>query len=175
MRLVVSFLLISVAFSGLNAAEIYRHVDENGNVKFSDQPKDGAKRVEVAPPNIDASPKAPKARTKSDNSEEEASPYTSLALVEPENDITLHQVSEVKLVASVTPALRSGHSIQFFRNGAPLGEPSRDITYTAPTLERGSYSFSVKVLDSTGETLLASDQTVVHIRRQSILHPNSQN
>ena len=54
------WLLVGLGLSAPASAEIYKHVDENGHVIYSDKPMKGATKLEIEPP-VSTSPPPPKA------------------------------------------------------------------------------------------------------------------
>lgn len=171
-QLTLSLLLMLAAGSIL--AEIYRSVDEEGNVIFTDQPDANARKVEIEPTNI-LKPLESKAVVPNKEVEpKEAFKYQLLEITTPEDGISLRNISQLSIAAQLIPNLHKQHKIRFLDNGAPLREPSRSLAMTIQDPDRGTHQFQAQVIDEKGNTLISSASVSVHVHKTSILHPRPQ-
>ena len=169
------FPVLLILLSASVQADVYKSVDENGEVMFSDQPTPNAQRMKLpelptykAPPvpGFSSSPKPAPA----------ASPYDSLKIVAPENDATIRDnQGVVRVQVALEPPLMSkqGHKIQFYLNGEPHGMPVATTSISFSNLDRGTYTLTTSVVDASGAVLMTSDPVVFHLHRESVLNPNS--
>lgn len=158
--------------------EIYRWVDKDGIVHYSDQPGvPGAERVILADPNSyeqEPSDLGAYADTGGEEGEEpEASPYTSLAIVQPTPDqVFFGANSTVTVAADLGGTLRPDHTLVFFVNGnRRVAEGGAGLTLT--DLDRGTHFLRASVLDQNGNPLITSQQITFHVREPSINTPQS--
>jgi len=160
--------------------EIYRWVDKNGQVHYSDQPgAANAERVILVDPNsYDSEPSFGDAASNAGEQEgadpaEESGTYTSLAIVQPTPDQVFFGADATVVVAVELDAnLRSDHSLVFFVNGnrrPAAGGLGLELT----GLERGTYFLRASVLDQNGTPVISSQQTTFHVRQPSINSPQS--
>lgn len=153
----------------LNAGEVYRHVDESGNVTFSDQPQQGADKIEVEPANVHNFPKAPAIKPLPDNRETDFR-YRALTILYPENDTTLRNTGDISVSAAVDPKLKKQHQVRFTDNGQAVAEPTKELSIQLKNLSRGSHQLQAQILDEKGKVLISSNPVTVHVHRTSILH-----
>jgi Domain of unknown function (DUF4124) len=156
-------------------ADVYRSVNENGEIIFSDQPTPNAQRIKLpelptykAPP-IPGFSSTPEAAPV-------ANPYNSVKIIAPENDATIRDNQGiVRVQVALEPPLitRQGHKIQFYLNGEPHGVPVGTTSISFSNLARGTYTLSTSVVDANGAVLKTSDPVVFHLHRESVLNPNS--
>ena len=147
-------------------AEIFRNVDSNGNITFSDQPNDESKKVELSPINSQPFPKGRAVPTKK---QEAANPYTSLNITSPGNDTTIPTGQmTVPVNVSVMPKLRAGHLIQLFLNGNIHGSPASPTALKLTGLHRGEHSISAAVIDKKGKAVINSNTVTIHVKRASV-------
>ena len=156
-------------------AEVYKSVNEKGEVIYSDQPTPNAQRMKLpelptytAPP-IPSVPSAPETVPVE-------SPYKSVKIVAPENDATIRDnqgVVRVQVVLNPSLMTKQGHKIQFYLNGEPHGMPVGTTSISFSNLDRGTYTLTTSVMDADGVVLMSSEPMVFHLQRESVLNPNS--
>jgi hypothetical protein len=155
-------------------AEIYKSINADGEVVYSDTPSKGAETVKMpalptyTPPPVPASSYSP-AQT-----EEKKDYYKTFAFISPVNEETVrNNLGILNIEAKLTPVLqgRLGHRVQFYLNGEPYGEPVGKTSLTISNLDRGEYTLSAAVVDSAGAAQITTDDVVVYMKRHSILNP----
>jgi hypothetical protein len=130
-------------------AAVYTYVDTDGNRVFTDQPRPGARRLQLDPrgaaPASARSPQAPAPV---------AARYDMLRVLIPEPDATLPP-SESGLIVTVTsdPGLRPGHAYLLFLDGQAVGRPGRSPVFPLPALSPGIHRLAVAILDANGRVL----------------------
>jgi hypothetical protein len=159
--------------------EIYRWIDKDGQVHYSDQPgAANAERVILADPNAyEAEPSlgdyAPTGSASEDSDGDEAAPYESLAIVQPTpNQVFFGADATVVAAAELGGTLRYDHTVVFLVNGnrRPAGSA---LALELQNLDRGSHSLRAAVLDQNGDPVITSQQITFHIREPSINSPQS--
>lgn len=169
LRIAIIFLAI-IAVPALAQSSIYRTVDENGNVVFTDAPPAGNKqpieRIEkqhinsMPPPDQVEAPAAPES-----GSDDTATSFT-VEITAPVNETTIpNGPGNFSVSARVAPALDGGQSLQLFMDGAPWGDPQRGARWSLTNVFRGQHDITVAVLDGSGETLSMSDPVRVYVFR----------
>lgn len=200
-RTLLSGLLLAglLATAGVSeaASRIYKTVDENGNVVFTDQPPrpgETGESVELTTGNTFTPPPRP-AQTGSDGSvsledwleggegaredgeSEEGggsvTSYQSLAITSPANDAAVREnAGNVTISAAIQPSLAVGHIMQVYLDGQ-LRQQGFTTSFQLVNLDRGTHNVQVRVVDQSGNTLIASEPSVFHLQRRSvILQPN---
>ncbi len=178
MRLWLLMLLIAAA--GLAAAaETYRWVDKDGHVHYSDRPRPGAERIELeSAQTFTPPPLSSNATTATDaEPESDAAPATryQLSITQPTNEETLWNVAgQVEVGLSLSPRLRSGHSIAIFLDGERLGGlPTRSVSFSLNEIPRGTHTMQAAVEDLGGQVLMRSNSIVFHVRQTSVQTPRA--
>lgn len=165
-------LLFTLLIASLvNASEVYRHVDENGNITFSDQPQQGADKIEVEPANIQSFPKAPVITALPENPDANFR-YNTLTIVYPENETTLRNTGDISISAAVAPQLKKKHQVRFTDNGQTVAEPTDNLSIQLKNLSRGSHQLQAQILDEKGKVLISSSPVTIYVHRKSTLHKN---
>jgi hypothetical protein len=152
------------------SAQVYRVVDENGNVTFTDRPPENAERVEVGPTNTAPPPAtdlyptpAPKPADKAD-----AESGYKVAITAPANETIIPRgPGNFSVTASVTPALGRGHKLQLLLDGQPRQDPQAGGSWALTNVFRGEHNLTVAVIDGDGKQLATSEPVTVFVFRPS--------
>jgi hypothetical protein len=175
MLLVLAGLAVSLAAA---SQEIYRWVDKDGVVHYSDSPDSpNAKLIDVIEPNAyeaeDAAQAAASGGASGEPDEEpEDSPYESLSIVSPTPDQVFFGADVVVgATAELDGTLRQDHSVVFFLNGNRKAADGLSTEFSG--LARGSYFLRASILDQNGDPVVTSQQTTFHVRQPSINSPQS--
>jgi hypothetical protein len=170
--LILAGLAISLAAA---SQEIYRWVDKDGVVHFSDQPgAPNAELITVLAPNISESQEAPSAAvaSRSEPRDREFAPYESLVIVSPTPEQVFFGADAVVTAsAELGGRLRPEHSLVFYLNGNRREASGLGTEFA--NLARGSYTLRASVLDQSGQPVISSEQISFHVRQPSINSPQS--
>lgn len=173
MRTITLSLLVLGLVPALAAAGVYKWVDPDGTVHFSDTPQPGAEEVHVPPPQmytpapyapITPRPEAPAAQAE----------YTQLAITAPEAEASIwDNTGAIPVSFSLKPALKAdrGHRLVVLVDGQAQ-EPVKGTSTTLENVERGSHTLQGQIVDAAGKVLVSSSAITVHLHRQSVLGPN---
>ncbi len=169
-----AMLLIAVVYATPASAEVYRSVDAQGNVTFTNQPAQGAEPVKLRPLSVYDAPDLKSTKDENLDDASDASLYKSVAIISPQADDTLRDnPGNVTVMAASEPALesRAGHKFQFFLDGKPFGKPQDAATKILTDVDRGEHQVQVAVVDVNGKQLIQSETTRFFLHRQTIYNP----
>jgi hypothetical protein len=156
------------------AAQIYRSVDADGTVVFSDLPPSPgrtAEPVEVPAANTFTPPAVTPGRTSAGDAGDGqvASPYQTLRVLDPPHDAGIREnAGNVLVTAQLEPGLRAGHILQLFVDGA-LHQAARATQFQLVNVDRGTHVLELRVVDGTGNTVAESEPSVFHLQRRSLI------
>ena len=141
-------------------AELYKKVDEQGNVTYSDVPSGTAKPVK--PPGLSTygTPAQHKQSTKKppDPAKPAAANYTALAITSPVHDEALRDNSgAVAVKVSVVPQLdtQAGHKLVVLLDSKSAAQ-GQAAEVSLHEVERGAHTLKVQVTDADGRVLKES-------------------
>jgi hypothetical protein len=167
------FTLMSVACTVAVSATVYKWVDENGVVHFSDQPHENAEKVELKAPQTYTAPKTPTGP--SQTARQPSKPthaYQSCAVSEPANDQVFMNTDTVTAGVTVLPAVRPGDSAVVTLDGQRVpGVPANGGQFTISPVDRGTHSIQMTVQDASGATLCSSPTVTFHVQQPSLQSP----
>lgn len=159
------------ATTPMEPTRVYRKVNPDGSVTFSDVASEGSSAMEVQPANT--VPKYEKKESPTEPAAAVQEPATC-KIVAPEHDATMGvDITTVTVTVEVAPELAAGDRLQFFANGQPLGPPGTDTSTVMNNLERGSFTVTAKVTNAKGDAVCTSEGVTFHVKRASVLFQGS--
>ena len=158
-------------------AQIYRWVDEDGVVHYSDQPHPGAEEVELqsAPAINMPTPRRPTAAgtpaTTTDEQQSTAA-YESLAVASPAAEETLWNIGGVLNVSlNLQPALQGGHQLRVYFDGIP--QEVSGTQFQLQEVYRGAHNLQAEVLDGNGQLMIRSEPIRFYVQQTTIVNPRA--
>lgn len=167
--------LLAIIFVAPVSAEVYRSVDEHGNVSFSSEATKGAEPVKLRPLSVYGAPAIkPSSHKNISVSSAEAAGYESVEIISPKADETLRDnPGNITVTVGSQPALdrKQGHRFQFFLDGKPFDKPQAGSTKAFTNVDRGEHRVEVAIVDSKGREIARSQATRFFLHRQTIFNP----
>ena len=164
-----SFLVLLMAVPVVCIAQVYKHVDENGKVTFTDRPAANSERIEVRAPNTLAAPPEIEYATEPKKEPVVASQSYTLEITSPANETVIpNGPGNFSVSASVSPGLQGGTQLQLLIDGEPRGEPQQGTSWALTNVYRGAHQLVVVALDGNGKGVGESDPITVYVFRPSI-------
>ena len=152
--------------SGSNG--IYRTLDADGNVVFTDNPPDKkrAEEVKVGPTNTMDSPPAERRAERRGDAPPEPPPlpdtgYEAVSITAPDAGANLRipQDNPIQVQVSLSPSLKDGHRLVILDNGTPVEGNALDFP------NPGEHTLIAQVRDSQGEVLIESEPVLFYVMR----------
>ena len=163
----------------LGTAQIFKSVDEHGNVSYSDTPPKSGPSEEVklritnstpAPEFVEPLEPGPSAAPAGDD--EPAEDYR-LEIASPANETTIAMgPGNFSVTATIEPALASGDLLQLYVDGSPEGSAQSGSSWNLTNVFRGAHDLTVVVTDQSGSQLVESDPVRVYVLRPSVNYTN---
>lgn len=170
----------------LSHAKIYKTVDEDGNVAYSDTPPANVEvraestveleinntyNAEQSTPVPTTNPtkgSRPGDIVSADNSATPANPstaYQTIAITAPAADANLRSNSgNVTLSISLQPGLVPGDQVRFFLDGKPVGTVT-GTSLSLTNIDRGTHTLAAVVIDGAGKPRISSNTSSFSIQR----------
>ena len=163
--LIFALLLVS---TGAQADKVYKWVDAEGNVLYTDQPRKGAQEIKIAkqPPSTAVASYASVA--------EDRFRYSAVTLAAPTNEGTIRDnEGNVPVSVNVVPPLRSdrGDQIKLSLDGSALNTDPSSSEVVLAGLDQGAHTLQATVTDRTGRVLISSDPVEFYLKHWSINDP----
>jgi hypothetical protein len=156
MRSLIALVLILFLLPSMGTADsLYKWVDAQGNVHYSDKPAPGATKIEVPkaptftppavaqPSNDNSSDHRFQNQKSSDAQPEAAGGYTSFAISSPKDQETLWNVPSVTVSVNLQPALQPGDSGTITLDGASQTVAGTSATFN--DVDRGQHTVTASI------------------------------
>jgi hypothetical protein len=171
------FTLMLCASAAAGAATIYKWVDAQGVVHYSDQPHPGAEILQVG--EIQTYSGASRLPRGSSSGASEpaanAAPYQVCELYKPSSEEVFFNTQTVTAKLRVQPALRRGDQVVLALDGRRLPESPTGTELTITPVFRGTHTLMLVVEDRGGNVVCQSEAVTFHVRQPSAQAPNPAN
>jgi len=159
----------------VQAAVIYKWVDADGVVHYSDQAQPGAEKI------ITAGSSSPGVSGRSTTGPSAPAPqrpegglnYTEFSITSPAPEQTFFGDDVIPVRLNLAPSLRPNQAITWHLNGAQVDAPSTAIAFTLPRLDRGTYALTATITDQQTSESQTSSSITFFVRQPSALSPQS--
>lgn len=172
MKYFISLILLLVSFS--TQAEIYRGVDEEGEIFYSDKEQPNAELIPTPTPNAISMPKLEAKKPVAEDAEDaEMNPYKSFGIVNPANNTTIRDnAGNISITLSLLPALdtKNNHRITIYLDGQIVISATTELTIQLANIRRGKHTLSAKVIDGKGKQLIRSNAVTINMKQTSSQH-----
>ena len=171
--LIVATAIVGLCVDGHAASRIFKTVDENGNVVFTDiPPKEGqsGEAIAVETPNTFQAAQSESREQwivdpTDEESEAEPFTYTSLNISAPSNDEAIREnAGNINVVAEVKPELQIGHRVRILMDGKPE-QAAAQMVFMLPNVDRGTHSVQAEIIDDSGKVLITSAPITFTLQR----------
>lgn len=171
-RYLLILLAATLALTSLANTQIYKSVDANGVVTFSDTPPIGSQvAVEQIPsPTQTNSMQAVRIGPIEENDNEKSDVEKNLSIVSPADNATIPMGAGIfDVVVNVSSELGDGESVELYLDDGRIGDAQTDLEWTLTYVVRGAHQIQAKWLSEDGTTLAISEPVTVFVLRPSIL------
>ncbi|MGH8378831.1 MAG: DUF4124 domain-containing protein [Gammaproteobacteria bacterium] len=163
-------LALALVVGFAQAHSVYKWVDDQGNVHYSDHPHPGAEKVRLpktqtyAPPSTSGMPAPPPLPPAAP-----AASYTQFTIASPGSQASLWYTDEVTVSVNVSPELKSGDTITYHLDSQSLG-PTQATSVTFKNIPRGEHTASATLNAANGASMSAGPVTF-YVKQKTILGP----
>ncbi len=176
-RAILMGIMLCTVFTAGFAQEVYRWVDDDGVVHYSDRPHTDAERVPLLKSPEPA--RRPQTRGGSEGNERGLAPpempfsYASLDILSPSQGETFWNIGgQLEVVLSVQPELQPGHSFRLYLDEQWLEDlPTRSDRLRLSEVYRGAHTLRVAVVDRNGLEQIQSQIVSIMVRQTSLISP----
>ncbi|HEX2492253.1 MAG TPA: DUF4124 domain-containing protein [Steroidobacter sp.] len=169
------FLLAFLAVPALAGQTVWKWVDEQGVLHFSDRPVPGAAKVELASGSrADAVASPPISSSSSEGQRPVPGPvYRTLEITQPaQGESIINTSGRVTVTVNVEPGLQPGHQLTLYLDGSQVqGFPPNANSYELKDVPRGEHRLTASISDGRGARVQQSGAVTFSVRQESIAKP----
>ena len=150
-----------------SAGPIYRQVDGDGRITFTDTPRPGAERLLQGTGNTYRAPPRPPIAQVAEPVQaqsEAVSAYESVSIAWPKEEAIRANDGRIRIVAATQPELQPGHRARLLLDGE-IVQQGDGLTFDLTEVNRGTHEFTVRIVNDAGHVLAQSRPKVVHMLR----------
>ena len=173
MNLLLPLFVIILFIAVDTEADVYREIDENGQVIFTDQPKKGAVKLPSKPlpviPSVKISEEARTLNTRSQDDGNKSNVVYQCRIIKPLQDFTLtpDYIGDLPVVINLNPELSDDTKIRVTESNKIIFLTTQQ-SFVIPDMERGSYSLKIDLIDHSNNMVGQCGTTIVHVQRTRI-------
>jgi hypothetical protein len=164
-----------LAAFAVQAAVVYKWVDADGVVHFSDQYSPGAEKIYTSSPSAAAAASAQGAAAGSRQAPKGAAAsglgFSEFSIASPVNDQTFFGDDVIAVHLDLAPGLKPSQSITWHLNGKQLEFPPDATSFPLPHLDRGAYTLAATITDQETSESQSSNSVTFYVRQPSALAP----
>lgn len=172
-------LLAMLLTSAIATAGVYKWVDKEGNIHYSDTapPHGLATEVDLPEPSrykprpipsLDTEAQTGKTSTDADETDKPTS-YPVVTIVKPENGGTVRSNEGIVAIeVQLEPALAKGHVMAFSLDGTAIPDKVASTSFQITSVDRGTHSLTASVQDEQGKELGRSASVTFTLRKASL-------
>ena len=162
-----------MAAFAVQAAVVYKWVDADGVVHFSDQPSPGAEKIFTSSSSSAAA--ASSAPSTGGMQQAQASAagsglgYSEFSITSPVTDQTFFGDDVIAVHLNLAPPLKPNQSVTWHLNGKQLDTDAS--SFSLPHLDRGAYTLAATITDQQTSESQSSNSVTFYVRQPSALGP----
>jgi hypothetical protein len=168
MRTLLMFILMLLAASA--TAAIYKWVDKDGKVHYSDTPIENAQPVEFKE-NTQNQIKLPPpvVRESAPQPQEPVEDLYQMRITSPSEEETLRDNNgNITIIGSIAPDLASNHRLILLMDGQVIGAAQSIPVFSLDNIDRGEHTFEIKAIAQNGKQLASTPPRTVFLHRAII-------
>jgi len=176
MRACVLTFVLLFATGLAHADKVYKWVDAQGNVLYTDQPRKGAQEIKIvaAPANAAQASQIVRQQLAAFAAvvEPDRSKPSAVTLSAPANEETIRDNDgNVTVAFRVQPEPRDGERIRLTLDGSVVGTDVNPPGIVLSGLDQGTHTLQATVTDRSGRVLVRSDLVTFYLKHDSSLAP----
>ncbi len=157
-------LTLSLLIPALAAGQVFKWIDTEGKVHYSDRPIAGAEALDVPVQ------KSPPPQDKPTPGQASPGPYVQFDIVAPVDNVSLSDAEgNVQVGLLLDPALMEGHRLQILTDGAPASGDVPGTQLRISGLPLGSHQLQAQIIDASGTPIASSSIVHFHLRKPDSL------
>jgi FlaG/FlaF family flagellin (archaellin) len=167
-------IILLLASTSLSAAQVYKWVDKEGTVHYSDSPQRNATIVpirddeKIVVPVKSVIPDAKKISPAQKNQE------YAITIEQPKDQETLQNTGgEVTINISSSLSLAQGDRWQILMDGKKIGEPQTQNSITLQNIERGEHTLQIQAIDTRDKVLASSVIITFYVHQTTVQQQNT--
>ncbi|AQS38497.1 protein of unknown function (DUF4124) [Shewanella psychrophila] len=146
-------------------ATVYKWVDKDGKIHYSDKPIENSEAVEFKSNTQNQiqlnTPKAPPS-----NDDQKSLTEYNLSITSPAEEETIrNNEGKLTIMARISPDLEAKHVLVLLMDGAVVGTPQTSPIFSLKDIDRGEHNFVIKAVAQNGKQLASTPPRKIFLHR----------
>ena len=167
--LATGFIMSALVYMTVADAQLYKGVDADGKVVYSDKPFAAAEEYTPPPISVMDAAKVKVDEKKTEEKKPAEFKYISFDIVSPVNNQTIRNEPDVAVSLRIKPGLNTdeNHRIWMMVNGKPVMKNTESLSFKVGRLDRGANELQAQIRDKSGKIVARTRTTVVFVHQTS--------
>lgn len=168
--------LLALCSGVANAQSVYKTVDEEGRVSYSDKPpanrdaESDEDKAELPPVNAIPEQAIERRGEPSQRNRDTQTPNYQVSIISPTPETSVPPGQrDLSIVAALDQSLEPEHELVYYMDGERLAQ-TRERQFLVQEIYRGSHIITVQVVDADDRVLARSEPVTVHVHRPSVIN-----
>lgn len=174
MRLTLMIILMAVSL--VSYAAVYKWVDKDGVVHYSDEPVNNSEVVQFKSNTQNlVAPVFPQNTSISNDSQKDSTPLTqyTIGIQSPQEEDTIRDNNgDITIMANISPDLNSGDLLVILMDGKVMGTAQTTPIFSLKNIPRGEHTFMIKAIAQNGRQLASSSPRKIYLHRAIVNNNN---
>lgn len=169
-RLLELGLIVAVFVTANTAfAVLYKGVDAEGNVVYSDKPFATAEKFTPPPLSIMDAKEVGAAEDEDEGEKKAEFKYSDFSIISPANYQTIRNEAFVNVSIQLKPGLNAAedHGIWIMLDNKVVVKNSKSLTQQLDGIARGAHQIQAQIRDKNGKLLFRTKPVIIHVHRAS--------
>lgn len=160
--------LASVVSFSVRSQTVYKIVQEDGTVLYTDQAVPGSEPLDLSGVNYSSMPRLAVPPAQPINPSEPEGPTYRVQIASPLPEATIRDnAGRMAITATISPKLESGQFHLYLDNTLVASQSFG--SFILDNVNRGAHTFLVSVTDNTGKTLASSEPQTFYMHQVSVI------
>jgi hypothetical protein len=165
-------LTLALGAGAVVATTLYRWVDAQGVVHYSDTPQPGAQKIQIQDAQTYKALPAPRGQTQASTSAPPELTAYQCRIISPSPEQSFFEPEVIPISVSVTPQPGGGDQVLVSVDGSAL-PASANLTYQVTQPDRGPHTITATVQAADGRAACTAAPVTFIVQRPSLLSPQS--
>lgn len=157
--------LTALLFAANVSAELYKWIDQNGVVHYTDKrPDETAQQQELSGYLARIGNKRVSRTSESENL------YPAFSITSPGQGETVRNAeAKMDIAVQIDPPLTENHFLQIYLDGLEVGEQTKSTELTLQQVTKGTHRLQARILDESGQTISKTQEVTFQLREPADL------
>ncbi len=166
MRLIIGLLIVIFAVSP-GAETVYKTVDKEGRIIFTDRPSEDSETIKLDELQTIKNPNPIQYTPRPKPPADKGPPYKTFMVAEPADGAGIRRNDgSVRISVILEPGLRSGHKIIITLDGKEVSSGTAS-SVSLQNIDRGTHNISARVIDGNAEEIISTTSRFSLLRASS--------